>query len=248
MASLQLSFVDLYNAVAKYAGTYGASGASGNDLTEAKDMVNAAYRRLLLAHNWTFLTPTRQISTVSGTWQYELPADFVRIKSTFRYSSADASPPLRERLYEQIEEFRAVTDTTGYPTYYAIVAGEHTAQTGQKWIVTFFPTPDAAYTLYYSPEIWPAKMVNDSDLHIGGPDVSEALKELAIAQAEAELDELSAEQSVHEKKAGMLLMQARAKDNERRAHNLGYNNDENMGGVIDITREYRLNEVNMVDF
>src|SRR3990172_7196205 len=232
MPSLQLSFSELYNAVSKYAGTYGSSGVSRTDLTDAKDMVKAAYRRLLLSHNWTFLTPPRQISTVSGTWQYELPADFVRIKSTFRYSSADAYPPLRERMYEQIEEFRAVTDTTGYPTYFALVAGEHASETGQKWIVTFFPTPDAAYTLYYSPEIWPAKMVNDSDLHIGGPDVSEALKELAIAQAEAQFDELAPDQSVH----------------EQRAHNLGYNNDENMGGVIDITREYRLNEVNMVDF
>src|SRR3990167_3239223 len=106
MPSLQLSFSELYNAVSKYAGTYGSPGVSGTDLTDAKDMVNAAYRRLLLSHNWTFLTPTRQISTVSGTWQYELPADFVRIKSTFRYSSADAYPPLRERMYEQIEEFR----------------------------------------------------------------------------------------------------------------------------------------------
>ena len=248
MASLQLSFAELYNGVSKYSGVYGSSGASGTDLTDAKDMVNAAYRRMLLAHKWTFLTPTRQIVTISGTWQYELPADFVRIKGVFRYSSADSYPPLRERLYEQIEEFRAVTDTTGYPTYYAIVAGEYKAETGQRWTVALFPTPDAAYTLYYSPEVWPARMVNDSDLHIGGPDVSEALKELAIAQAEAELDEMSAEQSVHEKKAGQLLIQAVIKDNERRAHNLGYNNDENMGGVIDITREYRLNEVNMVDF
>lgn len=246
--TLQLSFADLYNAVAKYAGTYGSSGASGTDLTEAKDMVNAAYRRLLLAYNWTFLTPTRQIVTMAGTWRYELPLDFVRVKGTFRYSSTDGYPPLRERAYEQVEEMRASSDTTGYPVYYALAAGEHTSEMGQRWLACFYPAPDAAYTLYYSPEIWPLKLVNDSDLHIGGPDISEVLRELAIAQAEGELDEMPEEGAIHERKAMQLLGAAVAKDNQRRAKNLGYNYDENAGGIVDISREYRLNEVNMVDF
>ena len=246
--SLQLSFADLYNAVSKYAGNYGSSGATGTDLTEAKDMVNAAYRRLLGSYNWTFLTPTRQIVTVSGTWRYELPIDFVRIKGTFRYGHTDAYPPLRERAYEQIEEMRAISDSTGYPSHYAIVAGEHTPETGQRWLVSFYPAPDAAYTLYYSPEIWPVKLSNDSDLHVGGPDISEVLKELAIAQAEGDLDEMTEEGQVHEKKAMQLLAAAVMKDNQKRAKNLGYNYDENAGGIVDISREYRLNEVNLVDF
>lgn len=244
--TLQLTFQSLYDAVAKYAGTYGSSGASGTDLTEAKDMVNAAYRRLLGSYNWTFLTPTRQIMTVSGTWQYELPLDFVRIKGTFRYSHTDGYPPLRERAYEQIEEMRAASDTTGYPSCYALRAGEHTPETGQRWLVCFYPAPDAAYTLYYSPEIWPPKLVNDSDLHAGGPDVSEVLKELAIAQAESDLDEMTEQGQVHEKKAMQLLAAAVMKDNQRRARNLGYNDDGE--SVWDVSREYRLNEVNMVDF
>jgi hypothetical protein len=243
--SLVLPFSELYNAVSKFLGSYGSSGPSGTDLTDAKAIVNTAYRRLLLYHNWTFLTSIRQIVTVGGTWQYELPLDFVRLKGTFRYSSTDSYPPLRERMWEQIEGYRAVSDTSGYPDYFAIQAGEHTSETGQKWIVGLFPTPDAAYTLYYNAEIWPSKLVNDSDLHIGGPDTSEVLKQLALAQAETEQDEIS---GVQENKAKEMVAAAIMKDNQRRAHNLGYNDDTNMVGYPDIAREYRLNEVNMVDF
>ncbi|MHC4891454.1 MAG: phage adaptor protein [Planctomycetota bacterium] len=244
MATLQLTFSELYNAVSKFLGTYGSSGPSGTDLTDAKDAVHGGYRRFLNAYNWSFLRPYQTLTTVSGTWIYELPSDFSGIIGTFQFSDDDAYPPLEERSVDIVMDSRTVNDSTTYPEIYAIRPGKYSKETGQTWEVLFYPAPDAAYTLNYRYNIMPEKLSDDNDLHIGGPEVSECLKAFCLAKAELEKDEVS---GVQEGEAIKLLSEAITQDNFKRPKTLGYNSDGGGMSAWEVARgSYRLNDVEYV--
>jgi len=76
MASLILDFQDLYERVAKYLGTYGSSGPSGANLTDAKDIVNDAYTKFITARCWSFMKPSDTIITQTNQYIYQLPELF----------------------------------------------------------------------------------------------------------------------------------------------------------------------------
>lgn len=220
MADLRLTFQDLYNQVAKFLGTYGSSGPSGDDLTDAKDIVHSAYRRFINSHNWTFLKPPLKIVTVSGTWIYDLPDDFSAIIGLINFDADDGYPPLDERSVDDIMEMRVLSDYTSYPMFYATRAGVYTPETGQRWEIIFYPTPGSAYTLNSRYKIFPKKLSATSDLPIGLPETDEVLKALCLAEAESNKDEFI---DVQETKAIRLLMQAIQADKLKEPKTLGYN-------------------------
>lgn len=237
MATLRLTFSDLYNEVARFLGTYGSSGPTGEDLTQAKNIVHSAYRRFLNSYSWSFLKPSFQIITVSGTWIYELPNDFSSIVGGIIFNSNDGYPPLDELPVDTLMEMRSLSDYNNYPMFYATRAGSYTPETGQKWEILFYPTPGAAYTLHSRYKIYPKKLSNDNDLSIGLVDTDESLKALCLAEAESSKDEFL---DVQEKKAIMLLQQAKEVDKLRQPHKLG---NYNMGLGRYHRGEFRINDV-----
>ena len=242
MASLALTFKELYDEVSKFLGTAGSAGTpSGTNLTDAKDIVHAAYREFLGTYDWSFLKRYDRIITVSGTWEYELPDDFSHILGTFQFDSNIAYPPLEERSLDFIMDMRNVNSYSSYPEYYAYRPGHYTKELGQKHEVIFYPTIDAAYTLHYVYKLMPEKLSTDSDLHIGGVDVTECLKQFCLAKAESEDEDNLGVQS---QKVQSLLQQAINKDKKKQPKNLGLNYMGYGQSAWEIHRgSYRLNDV-----
>lgn len=241
MASLALSFSELYNAVSKFLGTHGDSGPTGTALTDAKDTVYSGYRRFLTSYDWTFLKPYDKIITVSGTWEYELPTDFSSMAGTFQYSANSVYPPLEERSVDEIVDFKAVNDYSSYPEFFAIRTGRYHKETGMNYEVIFFPKPNAAYTFSYRYNRMVDKLVNDADIPIGGAEMSELIKQMCLAEAESSQDE---KLDTQEKKVAFLFEAAIKRDNKRRPKTLGYNAGGQRLSAWEIARgSYRVNDV-----
>ena len=238
MASLIYTFSDLYSAVISFLGT---DSSSSDDIQQAKNIVHDAYRRFLNAHQWSFLYPEAQLITVSGQHTYELPEDFMEMAGTFKFDSNTAYPPLLQRDLDWIRDARASIDYTSYPEYFALKPSAYSKEVGQKWEVIFYPTPNAAYTLFYRYRISPPKLENDTDYPVGGPDVAIVLKQLCLAEAESAMDE---ESGIQEGKAAALLADAIRNDNRKRPHSLGFFGDGEVFNNWELARgSYRVNNV-----
>ena len=243
MASLTLVFSDLYNRVSKFLGTYGSSGPSGNDLTDVKDIVNDAYRRFLDANpDWSFLYRTTQLITVSGTNTYLLPDDYIIMKHSFQHAADTGYPELEERSEAQIRDMIACNDYSSYPEFFSISPTAYSKESGQKWEVTFYPTPDSAYTLHYEYKLYPSKLENDNDLPIGSFEYSDCIRQLCLGEAESNIEESS---GVQEGKAAVALAAALRNDRKRSPHKLGYFGDGYRLSSQEIARgSFRVNDVN----
>jgi len=208
MSSLELTFESMYDQVGEFVG-WGSSPAAGN-VTKAKNLTYRGYRRFLQPinmrngkpHIWSFLKQHGTITTISGQWQYDLPADFGYLTRPFSFAEGKALPPMKERSVSQIMAARTITSSTSYPYMFAIRNGKYIKEIGTLKEVIFNPTPGADYTLNYSYIMSPPKPVDDDDLFVGGPWASEAILECALAAAELQMDDTI---GVHNQKAEELI-------------------------------------------
>lgn len=240
MAELTLTFRDLYNRVAKYLGTYGDSGPTGNDLTDAKEIVNDGYRRFCTSFRWSFLHRTTTLSIVTGQWEYDLPEGFREVIVSFTYSLNEGYPPIDNTGISWIMEARAESDVDSYPQVYAIRHGDHSNQSGSNYQAIFWPTPDNDYTLYYTYLMMPPTLVNDDDEPVGGSELSEVIKYCCLAEAEAFHDE---REGVQESRAMRRLNEAIINDKGRRARHVGVNMDPRYRSWQTARGEFRPNRV-----
>ncbi len=220
MANMQLTFQDLYNRVSKFLGTYGSSGPSGTDLSDAKDYVRSGYMSFLLSYPWSFLRKTTTLSTETGVYVYQLPTDFrdLRGSRTLNFSANSSYPPVTETGEDEVNEQRAINISSSYPQLFAIRTGDYSPETGQRYEMIFWPMPDATYVLTYPYTIMPAAMANTTDIPIGGIETTEVIKEFCLAAAETEADEVT---GVHSNLAQMELVKAITADKERAPRHLG---------------------------
>lgn len=222
MATLGLTYQELYEDVARLLGTFGSTGPSGTDLADAQSAVHAGYRKFLDSNpvGWSFLKRTdEKIITVTNTHIYDLPKDFLSIIGTFQFAANKTYSPLSEVSMDMIRDFKAVNDTNSYPTHFAIAAGNYHAETGQTWNVLFYPTPDSAYTLHFAYRFYPSKLSNTTDVPVGLLDVQGCIRQFCLAEAETYLDEST---GVQEAKAKELLAAAVMNDLKRQPKSLGY--------------------------
>jgi hypothetical protein len=222
MATMQYSYSDLYNRVSKFLGTYGSSGPTGTDLTDAKDFVKAGYLQFLTSYDWTFRRRYTTLSFESGTYVYELPGDYGGIRTRPQFTDQTGYPPLEERADNEIEELRTYGENAGYPEYYTIVAGPYAPETGMKYEFKVWPTPNQSWTVYYSYYTLPSMMSNDTDVPLGSADVSECLRAFCLAAAEEESDEAG---GLQRQVADRELGKAIALDKKREPREQGYMGD-----------------------
>jgi len=181
--------------VSKFLGTYGSSGPSGTDLTDAQDFTKSGYLRFLTRYDWSFRRRYTSLSFVSGIWEYELPQDFGGIRTPFIFTSQSGYPALSERSVDEIINLRSAGDNSSYPMYFAIRAGRHDPETGQRYEAIFWPTPSSALSVYYSYYYMPPMMSNDADVPMGGAEHAETILKFCLAAAEEEGDEESGVQA-----------------------------------------------------
>ena len=202
MSTMQYSYKELTDRTSKFLGTYGSSGPSGTDLTDAQAMVKSGYLIFLTAYDWTFRRRYASLSTESGLYIYEFPEDFAGLRTPFRFSSLTGYPPLKEVSDGTLLELRNFGENNAYPENFAVRAGKHSPETGQRYEVLFWPTPGTVYDLYYSYHMMPPMMSNDDDVHMGGAEYSECVLKFCLAAAEREQDE---EAGVQTQEASALL-------------------------------------------
>jgi hypothetical protein len=242
MATMMYPYSTLYNRVSKFLGTYGTSGPSGTDLTDAQDFVKSGYLQFLTAYDWTFRRRYTTLSFESGTYIYELPEDYGGIRTRPQFTDQTGYPPLTERADAEIMELRSYGENAGYPEYYAIQAGSYAPETGQRYEFKVWPTPNSDWTVYYSYYLMPPMMSNDTDVHMGGAEVTECVKAFCLAAAEGESDETIGPQ----KQLAMdELNKAIGLDKKREPKSLGYMGDFNRVSPWEVARgSTRINDVN----
>jgi hypothetical protein len=242
MATMQYQYSNLYNKVSEFLGTYGSSGPTGTDLTDAKDYVKIGYMQFLTAYDWTFRRRYTTLSFNPGTYIYELPEDYGGIRTRPQFTNQTGYPPLEERADNEIEELRSYGENAGYPEYYAIVAGKYTPQTGQRYEFKVWPTPNQTWTIYYSYYMMPEMMVNDTDVPIGSADSAECLRAFCLSAAEELSDETAGVQSQIAQREFQKAVQI---DKRKEPREQGYMGDFNRVSPWEVARgSTRINNVN----
>jgi hypothetical protein len=79
-----------------------------------------------------------------------------------------------------------IVDFSSIPAKYAVFAADQTGSADQKWMLTVWPFPDAAYTLSFFYTINPYRLTSSLPYPMGGLPLSECLREAVMAAAEVE--------------------------------------------------------------
>lgn len=82
---------------------------------------------------------------------FTLPADFGRLDGRLNYRAGDMTidRPIELRSEAQLRQMRQAGDITAPPRFVALMPLPQTAGQQQRWQLFFYPTPDAAYQIYY---------------------------------------------------------------------------------------------------
>ncbi len=117
-------------------------------------------------------------------------------------------------------------DFAAQPTRYAIFAADQTGSADQRWLLTVWPLPDAAYTLSFFYTINPYQLTSSLPYPMGGLPLSECLREAVLAAAEIEFQGAF---GVHNQLFRQRLVTAVYRDRQRsNPGNLGQNLDRSL--------------------
>lgn len=209
MARLTLSYSEVYIKISEFLGL--GSSPAGTNLTDVKDIVARGLRQFLYPidqrngnpHYWSFLEQYWSIRTITDQWKYALPLDFSDLLTDIVYDTGEWLPIPKKRNAMQIKEMRSVSDTSGWPQFYAIVPSKYDLDVGSSYELWIYPKPSRAYMLSTFYRIDPLKPSETTDLMVGGVSAVEAILESCLAVAEHWSDDMTT--SHHTSKAAELI-------------------------------------------
>lgn len=226
-SSLSLSLVDLQAEVGHYRGFGRDYDAMTSDQQfEVDSIIKGGLRLFYGAYDWSFLKPLASLLTVSGTWEYELPAeyggmdgDLTFVTSSTRYHRIPVTLETRIRDLRQSRPGQ-----TGPPQLAAIRPLAIEAGTGQRFQLLLWPTPDAVYNLEYRFTVNPQALSNIKPFPYGGMPHAETILAACLSVAESRYEDGGT--GVQTARYQNLLAESVASDGRRhRADRLGYNGD-----------------------
>lgn len=185
--------------------------------------IASGLRMFYTARPWSFLRPWTTISLESGKWRYDLPDDFGYCNGDVCVQK-DGGPRLPLRLIGQTQAMALDHDKAkGAPRFYAVSPKEMPANTGQRFELMVWPTPQADCTVVLRYSVTPRTITESRPYPYGGMLHSETIREACLAAAEADTDDTL---SVHRQNyAQRLAESARIDVEQSTADNLGYNGD-----------------------
>ena len=228
-SGLSVSYVEIRRAIGRFLG-YGASpsGWTADQTAEVDDHIKAGLRRFYGAHQWSFLRPQHTIATVAAQAEYQLPDNFAAILGSPTGAAGEGHPWQVELVPALAMRRMRLTARSGRPFAAAVSPLVSDGQTGQRKVLTLYPTPDAAYDLLFDMQIIPETLTSSVPYPLGGEQYAEAILETCLAAAESTMDDA---QRVHAQLAADLLALAIRTDNTHRSiERLGYNGDPSVRG------------------
>lgn len=88
----------------------------------------------------------------------------------------------------QLRSERQRNNTTGKPWYFAMRPAAYDPTVGQRWEITFWPTPDAAYSMFGRYRVKPTMMDSTNKYPMGGIAMSGVFLQSCLAIAEQRLN------------------------------------------------------------
>lgn len=196
--SIKLS--DLRKAVGYYCG-YGRGALSAwstEQLEDIDDFIDGGLRQFyqppilpneMRSHAWSFLKPVRTLTTTADDADIAMPDDVSSIIGDMTYASTVFSGSVRQVGEEALRMTQTGTDgSSGKPCVFCVRPDTAAGNIGQRWTITFHPTPDAAYVLTYKYNWMMPKLSDDRPFPVGGMIHSETIRQSCIAYAEYKKD------------------------------------------------------------
>jgi hypothetical protein len=150
---------------------------------------------------------------------YTLPDDYGGMHEKvlwFRPGSAELYPPVVLISQYDISVRRQQDDVTQRPEFAAERVKPNVAATGTRYELTFWPIPDAAYTMFYRYVVNPDYLSNDAHYPYGGFQHAETLLGACLTESEAYLESGNVQLQRYEKLlARSIKLDARAHSAER---------------------------------
>lgn len=202
MASLILSFSDVYKRVSDFLGL-GISPA-GTNLTKVQDITYRAYRKFLFPLNpatgqvyvWSFLRKPGTAVLQASKWKYQLPDDFVGLVSGFKYDAGENVDNPQRIDISKLRALRSVSVAEDdNPDYYAINSTLYDPSTSSDYEVWFYKTPNQSLTFKYEYIFDPEKPSATTDYFVGGVRGSEVIMQIALGMAELQEDDTAGPQN-----------------------------------------------------
>jgi hypothetical protein len=185
MASLILSFSDVYSRVSDFLGL--GTSPTGTNLTKVKDITYRAYRKFLFpldtqtkqVYVWSFLRKTGTLITEANKYEYVLPEDFVGLVSGFKYDAGENKDNPQKIDVSKLRAIKAIP---------------YNLDTGANYSVLFYKTPSGSVTFKYEYIFDPEKPSATTDIFVGGVRGSEVIMQLALGVAELQDDDTAGPQ------------------------------------------------------
>lgn len=188
---------------------------------QAADILRAIAKGLQYvysAYRWSFLRPVVPLTTTANVSYCALPAGVDSLEGRPTFPSTSSAPRVfLERLSEVgIRQMLARNSTPGRPRFYAETTAPFDPTTGSTRTITFFPVPDAAYTLSAIGTIRPTMIDAVNQYPLGIEVLAPCITEACLAAAERDIDEKDAADpnAVHNRALVPLLEMAIQRDKD----------------------------------
>lgn len=231
-SELSVSYDDLLAEVGFFLG-YGGTRAewSARQLAEVDRYVQSGVRRFYYppdvdgaetAYPWSFLSPVTTIATVADTETQDMPSDLGRVLGAFHFEADQHRRAVVQVPEDRFRSAKAAGQSSGQPIFAVLRHKPKTPATGHRLEVSWWPVPDAAYTLTYRYEAFAAPLSDENRFPLGGMRHSELLIQSCLAVAEQRAND---ERGHHTAEFDRLLKSSIAQDRKVGAMSFGFMGD-----------------------
>jgi len=191
MATLEIT----YDAIRRHIGRFMGATRTPDDLTtidaqDIEDALSGGLREVYWpsgdGHIWSFLRREGTVVLVAGTREYNLPSDFTQMMTGLYYPEDSNKKPIATVSEQKHRALLGSTGDTG-EVLYAVVRAESAelaALLRSKYILSFYPKPDAADTISFTYAFEPPTLDETNTKPLGGAMHSELFLESCLASAE----------------------------------------------------------------
>lgn len=236
-STLALKKSDLQVKAAKYLG-WGRGAANGDTAYDAdeleylKDFMDSCCRRVYKAaidgktYDWSWLRPVRPVTLASGASSLALPDDFGGLDGDITLSASGSNSFCPVRVVGEgavRQRYAEYPSRTGRPEVAAVSPIKGASATeGQRFNLTYWPSPDQAYTASLAYYVLPDMLTTLLPFSYGGMLHCETIRESCLAAAEESGDDT---QGVHKAKFFERLAASISADRKYKDQFVGYNGD-----------------------